>query len=111
MLSQQTLQGHADWSSPPSDAGDYNSHPGKAPSGASGELQVRLLASDEVPGDAAFFQNGYQSDFGRFFLKWYGDEAWQRLGPRPIPAFLCDPRAEALLQHGAEVLQRAKQVT
>lgn len=58
--------GHADWSSPPSDAGDYNSH----------------------PGDAAFFQNGYQSDFGRFFLKWYGD---------------------ALLQHGAEVLQRAKQ--
>ncbi|CAE7662413.1 BAM1 [Symbiodinium sp. CCMP2456] len=58
--------GHADWSNPPSDAGDYNSH----------------------PGDAAFFQNGYQSDFGRFFLKWYAD---------------------ALLQHGAEVLQRAKQ--
>ncbi|CAE7596792.1 BAM3 [Symbiodinium natans] len=57
--------GHAEWDKPPTDAGDYNSR----------------------PGDATFFQNGYQSDFGKFFLKWYSD---------------------ALLQHGAEVLHRAK---
>ena len=30
-----------------------------------------------VAGDATFFQNGYQSDFGKFFLKWYSDAALQ----------------------------------
>jgi len=58
--------GHDDWSNPPGDAGDYNSR----------------------PGDVGFFQTGYQSDFGRFFLKWYSD---------------------ALLAHGMEVLKRANE--
>ncbi|CAJ1375861.1 unnamed protein product [Effrenium voratum] len=57
--------GHPEWTKPPSDAGDYNSR----------------------PNDAAFFQEGYKSDFGRFFLKWYSSQ---------------------LLQHGAAVLQLAK---
>ena len=36
-----------------------------------------LVWSDfSMPGDATFFQNGYQSDFGKFFLKWYSDVAW-----------------------------------
>lgn len=41
--------GHAEWNSPPTDAGDYNSK----------------------PGDVSFFQNGYTSEYGRFFLDWY----------------------------------------
>jgi len=55
------------WTSPPSDAGSYNSRPGDS--------------------GVSFFQNGYKSEYGRFFLDWY-------LG--------------ALKSHGAQVLQRAK---
>jgi len=40
---------HSSWTSPPSDAGSYNSQ----------------------PGDAAFFKGGYTSEYGRFFLDWY----------------------------------------
>jgi len=41
--------GHSEWDSPPTDAGDYNSR----------------------PGDVSFFQNGYSSNYGEFFLGWY----------------------------------------
>jgi len=57
--------GHENWGWPPVDVGEYNSR----------------------PETAAFFQEGYTSDYGRFFLKWYSGE---------------------LIRHGAEVLGLAK---
>lgn len=41
--------GHSDWNSPPTDAGNYNS----------------------MPNDTTFFRNGFKTDYGKFFLKWY----------------------------------------
>jgi len=41
--------GHAEWNSPPTDAGDYNSQPDQT----------------------SFFGSGYSSEYGRFFLDWY----------------------------------------
>jgi len=41
--------GHSEWNSPPTDAGDYNSKPEQT----------------------SFFQTGYSSDYGKFFLDWY----------------------------------------
>jgi len=55
------------WTVPPSDAGSYNSRPGDQ--------------------GVHFFQGGYKSDYGKFFLDWY---------------------FSALKSHGAQVLQRAK---
>jgi beta-amylase len=43
--------GHSEWDAPPGDAGDYNSR----------------------PDDVSFFQSGYSSNFGEFFLGWYFD--------------------------------------
>ena len=43
--------GHSDWANPPTDAGNYNSRPEQT----------------------TFFQTGYQSDKGKFFLQWYQD--------------------------------------
>merc|ERR1712241_291464 len=43
------IAGHPEWNSPPTDAGGYNSK----------------------PSEASFFQNGYSSDYGKFFLGWY----------------------------------------
>lgn len=56
--------GHKEWDSPPTNAGDYKSQPEQAP----------------------FFQDGYTSDYGKFFLDWY---------------------FTALKNHGAAVLSRA----
>lgn len=55
----------ANWTEPPSDDGNYNSR----------------------PNETSFFRDGYKSDYGKFFLKWYSD---------------------ALLSHGHEVLSLAK---
>lgn len=41
--------GHPEWNGPPTDAGDYNSRAEQT----------------------SFFQNGYTSEYGRFFLDWY----------------------------------------
>ncbi|GKT34949.1 Beta-amylase [Aduncisulcus paluster] len=50
-VSYATAQGHAEWNSPPTDAGGYNS----------------------VPSDTEFFTVGYYSDYGVAFLTWYQD--------------------------------------
>jgi beta-amylase len=57
--------GHAEWNSPPTDAGDYNSRAEQT----------------------SFFQSGYTSEYGRFFLDWY---------------------FSSLKDHGAAVLERAR---
>lgn len=59
--------GHAEWDSPPRDVGDYNTRPDQS----------------------QFFQGGYTSDYGKFFLDWY---------------------FAALKTHGASVLSQASQV-
>lgn len=59
--------GHSEWDSPPTDAGNYNSQ----------------------PGDTSFFNGGYTSAYGRFFLDWYFG---------------------ALKQHGGDVLDAARSV-
>ena len=41
--------GHPEWTSPPTDAGSYNS----------------------TPSQTQFFTNGFSSAYGKFFLKWY----------------------------------------
>jgi beta-amylase len=41
--------GHHEWNSPPTDAGDYNSKPEQT----------------------SFFNGGYSSEYGKFFLDWY----------------------------------------
>lgn len=60
---------HTEWTSPPTDAGDYNSRIGDATT------------------TPQFFQDGYQSDYGKFFLNWY---------------------FTSLKDHGAAVLSRAR---
>jgi beta-amylase len=57
--------GHPEWNSPPTDAGDYNSRAEQT----------------------SFFQTGYTSAYGRFFLDWY---------------------FTALKDHGTAVLERAR---
>jgi len=47
--SHAAATGHREWNSPPTDAGSYNSRVEHAP----------------------FFQGGYTSDYGKFFLDWY----------------------------------------
>jgi len=47
--------GHAEWNSPPTDAGSYNS----------------------TPSTTAFFKTGYSTDYGRFFLDWYQGQLMQ----------------------------------
>ncbi|KAK8836350.1 beta-amylase [Tritrichomonas musculus] len=60
--------GHSDWTSPPSDTGDsYN----------------------ELPGGPTFWQTGYKSDYGKFFLNWY---------------------SQKLIEHGRNVLKIAREV-
>ena len=41
--------GHSEWNAPPSDTGDYN---------------VR-------PGGSSFWNNGFKTEYGKFFLNWY----------------------------------------
>ena len=41
--------GHAEWDSPPTDAGTYNS----------------------TPASTNFFSSGYKTEYGKFFLNWY----------------------------------------
>jgi beta-amylase len=60
--------GHPEWNSPPTDAGNYNSQ----------------------PSDTSFFQGGYKSNYGKFFLDWYFSE---------------------LKRHGAAVLTVARAAT
>lgn len=63
-----TAAGHPEWGNAgPNDAGDYNSR----------------------PSDTPFFNGGYSSDYGRFFLNWYSSR---------------------LIQHGSDVLSEAKSV-
>lgn len=65
-LKSHAQQAGKTWFAPPSDAGNYNSQ----------------------PQDAPFFQAGYSSDYGRFFLDWY---------------------FESLKNHGAAVLSQANE--
>ncbi|GIQ86765.1 glycoside hydrolase, family 14 [Kipferlia bialata] len=45
-----TNLGHPEWTSPPTDAGGYNTNP---------------------PSSVSFFQGGYKSEYGKAFLSWY----------------------------------------
>lgn len=63
--SAASAAGHSEWDSPPTDAGDYNSQPSQT----------------------SFFNSGYKSEYGHFFLDWY---------------------FSSLKQHGAAVLSSAR---
>ncbi|KAH0806265.1 putative beta-amylase [Histomonas meleagridis] len=59
--------GHPEWDSPPTDTGDYN---------------VR-------PGGSSYWGNGWNTEYGKFFNKWY---------------------ANLLIEHGANVLKDAREI-
>ncbi len=60
--------GHPEWTKPPSDAGSYSSYP---------------------PSNINFFVNGYNSDYGKFFLNWY---------------------SQKLIDHGDKILSKASAI-